>query len=315
MKRGELRERIITCFGRMPRKVDLNPVVEQVERREGLRIERVTYQSDAEERVPAYVLVPEKGPPNPAIVAIHQHAGQFYIGKSEPTGLGGDADYHYALELCHRGYLTIAIDLKCFEERRPPEFKRVENSSLADGWYERFVAMNLILEGKTLQGRYVFDLSRAVDYLYTREDVDQERIGAIGHSLGGQETVFMMLYDERVKVGVSSCGIGTWSTIIRHEVGHNFAAYLPGILNLCDHDELVACIAPRPLLISAGERDVIFPIDGVRKIAEVARKAYEELGYGERFELSVYPGGHGFPKAEREKAYHWFDRWLRSESA
>lgn len=52
----------------------------------------------------------------------------------------------------------------------------------------------------------VFNHIRGVDLLAAREEVDPQRIGAIGHSLGGHNAMFLGAFDPRVKVVVSSCG-------------------------------------------------------------------------------------------------------------
>src|SRR5207237_3072709 len=86
--------------------------------------ERVTYQVEPGERVSAYLFVPFRPGIRPgrraAVLCLHQHAGQFDLGKSEPAGLAGNAEQHYALELARRGYVTLVADHLCFEERRDP---------------------------------------------------------------------------------------------------------------------------------------------------------------------------------------------------
>ena len=96
-----------------------------------------------------------------------------------------------AIELARRGYVTLVADALCFNERQDSTGK------LKDDDYERYEAMYRITEGKTLQGKYVWDARRGLDYLETRPEVDTTRIGMIGHSLGGQETLFTTAIDIR----------------------------------------------------------------------------------------------------------------------
>jgi pimeloyl-ACP methyl ester carboxylesterase len=141
--------------------------------------------------------------------------------------------------------------------------------------------------------------------------VAADRMGVIGHSLGGQEALWLTWYDSRVRVGVSSCGFGSIPTILRDGITHNFALYVPGLLERYDMDTLLAGIAPRPFLLTAGEEDLIFPIDGVRNIVARAQEAYTEAGVPESLRAILFPAGHGFPDEVREEAYAFLDRWLR----
>src|SRR5438876_6810649 len=129
--------------------------------------EKVTYAVEPGERVPAFVLLPKSGPPrHPAILCHHQHGGEFEVGKDGPAGLGSDPSQHYALELARRGYVTIVFDALCFNERQDGTGK------LKGADYERYGAMSRITEGKSVEGKYVWDACRALDYLETRPVVD-----------------------------------------------------------------------------------------------------------------------------------------------
>jgi len=308
----ELRKRIMRLLGDFPRRAALRLRVEERQESDGFVRERITYFVEPGERVAAYLLLPQGlDKQAPGIVAAHQHAGQFYLGKSEPAGLSASAMYHYGLDLCKRGYVVICPDHLAFEERRPPEYQRAENGSLEGPNYERFVAMAYILRGSSLQAKYLHDLARAIDVLQSRPEVDKERIGAIGHSLGGQETLWLAWFDDRVKAAVSSCGFGMISTVLRERINHNMASYVPGLLTVCDMDEIAASLPPKALLMIAGDQDRIFPIDGVRHIGERGRAAYSAAGVAERFRCEIFAGGHSFSDDMKAIAYGWLDRWLK----
>lgn len=316
--RQDRRQAFIEKLGTLPETCPLDPVVEERTVEDGIVRERITFMASPGVRVPAYLLTPEGlSGKAPAILAIHQHAGQFHLGKSEPAGLAGNPEMFYALELCKRGYVTIAPDLEAFEDRRASseDRERWKEHTPEGGNYERYVATRYLQRGGTLQGRYVWDLARAVDYLCTRPEVDPSRIGTIGHSLGGQEVCWALLFDRRLKAGVSSCGIGTFETIFRDGINHNFAAYLPGLLQVGDIDTLVAALAPTPFMMTAGTQDRIFPIDGVYLIAQVAAEAYREAGAPDAFRFIEFAGGHGFPPEVRVEAYAWLDRWVKGQGS
>lgn len=318
MNLTEQRAAFLSRLGEMPETCPLDARTETTQQEAGYVRERVTFAVSPGVRIPAFLLIPDDlAAPAPAVLCIHQHNGEYHLGKSEPAGLEGNPDLAYALELCQRGYVTLAPDLEAFEERQATAAEREHWQTLAHyppegGMYERFVATRYLQQGSSLQARYVHDLARAVDYLQARPEVDGERIGAIGHSLGGQEVCWSLLHDRRLKAGVCSCGIGTFATIFRDGVNHNFAAYAPGLLTVGDADALIAAIAPTPLLMTAGSEDWIFPIDGVRQIGHAAREAYAGASAPDAFRLLDFEGGHGCPSPIRAECYAWLDRWLKS---
>lgn len=310
------RQAFLQKLGTLPASCPLDVQVEERYSAEGYTRERISYATSPGVRVPAYVLIPDGlAGKAPAIVCIHQHKGEYHIGKSEPAGITGDPNMFYALELCQRGYITIVPDQEGFEDRRASvadkgRWSQATQLIIENAGYEKFLAMRYLMQGSTLQARYVWDLARAVDYLSTHPEVDAERIGTLGHSLGGQEVCWLLLFDTRVKVGVCSCGIGTFETIFRDGVNHNFAAYTPGFLNVGDMDLFVSTLAPTPLLLTAGTQDHIFPIDGVYQIEQTASIAYEKATKSDAFRLRAFDGGHSFAVEIRADAYAWLDRWL-----
>jgi dienelactone hydrolase len=280
--------------------------LEQVDLGDVVR-EKVTYAVEPGERVPAFVFVPKDGAGrHPAILCHHQHAGEFHVGKDGPAGLGSTPDQYYAIELARRGYVTIVADALCFGERQDPKGK------LKKGEYERFEALHRLTEGKTLQGKYVWDARRALDYLETRAEVDPSRIGMIGHSLGGQETLFTTALDTRIKAAVSSCGFGSLRTLERDRILHNFALFVPELAEHGDYGAVLALIAPRPFLVAARSEDPIFPMDGIEETVAGGRVAYAAADAADRLGTFYEPGPHQFSPAMREAAYAWLDRWLKA---
>ena len=110
---------------------------------------------------------------------------------------------------------------------------------------------------------------------------------------------------------MSSCGFSQIRSIIRDGINHNFAMFSHGFLKYGDISNLVCDLAPRPLLMTNGNKDSIFPIDGVNEIAEIARKAYDKNGLIGNFKSIIFEGGHCFPDEVKEQAYNWLDRFLK----
>src|SRR5581483_11054798 len=311
---ASFRETMIHLLGRWPERCDLEARLEQRDELGDVVRERVTYLVEPGERVPAYLLIPRQlrpGERRPGIFAHHQHAGQFHLGKSEVAGLAGNPEQAYALELARRGYVVLAPDAICFEERGAYHGRLEEPTQPAlGGQLERFEFTKRLLHGSCLQTKMVWDMQRGLDYLASRAEVDPHRLGCIGHSLGGQQTLFLAALDERVRAAVASCGFASMASVLREGLNHNFAAYVPGWLEHGDVGDLWGEVAPRAFLALNGAADRIFPIDGVRDSYEIARRVYETQGAGDRRELAIYEGGHRFSDEMRARAYAWLDRWL-----
>ncbi|MBI4203254.1 MAG: alpha/beta fold hydrolase [Chloroflexi bacterium] len=258
---------------------------------------------------PAYMLLPKSAPkPLPALLAIHGHGGNYYWGKSKVTSAReGVPTYGHAMRFVRMGYAVLVPDLPGFEGRS------FEAQTQAGPWptaIERLLFGNLLLKGATLMGWDLYELSRAIDYLETRSDIDMGRLGIIGHSMGGTLAPLLMLLDQRSQVCVSSCGISTWGAMMGRHVVHNFACYIPGLMEAADLDELLKHLAPRPLAIISGEDDPNFPRDGVRAVAELLRGEYLEHDAPDALSVHLLPGGHVFDGRRQSLAADFLARWL-----
>ena len=299
-----MREYILDCLGTFPKKTNLDLKIINTEQFDNYKCQLIEYNVEEHERVQSYLLVPnELKEKNPAILAIHQHAGNWKIGKSEVVGKTNDKMFAYGLDLVGRGYVVIAPDIICFESRMgEKEYKETRDGQKA---YERFVFCDYLVNGKTLQGKTLHDLSVALDVLYELDYVDQNNIGVIGHSLGGQESIWIQWFDERIKAGVSSCGVSMIKDIIDNKILHNFYLYIPNMLEKCDIDELIYEITlKRKLLILSGLKDENhFPLSGIKKIEDRVKNS--------NFKSIQFNDGHKFNDSEKEEAYKFLDNNLK----
>ncbi len=306
-----IRELLIELLGGFPNEMSLPSakVVEERDMGEYIMF-KVVYTSEEDDKVPAYLLRPKDKGPFPIVIVHHSHGGIYDIGKSEVVGIRdkyGRSDVGYGVELVKRGYVVFAPDAKCFEERK---ISVKGNSS--DFYQEKFEAMKLLLFGRTLQGKYIWDVMRGIEYIQTLDFVEANKIGMMGFSLGGQQTLYTTALDERIKVGVSISGFSTYRAIINEYIQHNFAFYIPKLMRYgIETWHLIALIAPRPFLIISGEKDPIFPIYGVKEAYEKSLLVYRLLNAEDKLSLYIWNGGHESPSHVREIAYKWFDKWLK----
>jgi dienelactone hydrolase len=261
---------------------------------------RFTYGYDW---IPAYLLLPTDAPgPLPPVIALHQHNGQWQLGKREPAGFAGDPSQNYGERLAEAGFAVLIPDGMCFEERA---------SATLDGpSYERYVAMYEFLHGRSLTALMVSDVMASVDLLAAFPQIDTSRVGLIGHSMGGTLTLWATALDARIKAAFVNCGLASLATIVRDEVIHCFMNYVVGQLPACDHPQLAAMIAPRALMISAGSRDIIFPCDGIHDTYDYALGTYDALRVPDKLSLHLEDCGHGFTPTMHAEALTFFNRWL-----
>jgi dienelactone hydrolase len=161
---------------------------------------------------------------------------------------------------------------------------------------------------------------RAVDVLQSLPEVDAERIGCIGHSLGGHNSLFLAAVDTRIKAAVSSCGFDTFPTYYNGDLrGWAQFRYMPRIETRYgldatkmpfDFDGILAAIAPRGVFVSAPTRDANFNLAGTQGAIERARAVYALHGASDRL-VAIHPEAeHSFPREAREAAYAALDAWL-----
>jgi dienelactone hydrolase len=282
------------------RKVPLDPAVLDVADLPKVTRKKVTYASEKDHRVPAYLLIP-KGLNGraPAMLCLHGSSG----AKGRIAGLGEDYA-RYALELAERGYVTIAPDYPMFGENQVDPYAL----GYASG---------------TMKG--IWDHVRAVDLLQSLPEADPERIGCVGVSLGGHNSLFVAAFDARLKAVVTSVGFDSFADYMGGNLtGWCQRCYMPRIAGVYGKDpkrlpfdfpEVLAAIAPRPVFVHAPLGDSNFRVESVKRCVEAARGVYR-LFDAEADLVAVHPeGGHGFPPAAREQAYAFLDRVLKPAAA
>ena len=280
----------------------------EVERRlvmDGILFEKWRF-AGPRDSVSAWFLVPADAPqPLPVILAIHPHGRQFELGKSLVAGLAGEPSRAYGLAAARAGFAVLAPDLPGFEDRRPPLAERKRSYALQGETYEKLLAAHALMQGSTLQAWILADLAACIDQLRIEPRVDATRLGAFGQSFGGQEVVFAMASDERIRAGVCSCGFSLVQLLVERQISHNQALYLPGMLPDCDFDTIVPAIAPRPLRVIAGRDDPIFPVEGVRAVERASREAWRAAGADVALSFVYTDAGHDLPPAELATALDW----------
>lgn len=311
--RAAIRKKMERAMGPLPgadRTVPLDAKAEGEEKLDGYVRKKVSFATEKGDRVPAYLLIPNAvaNPDRktgvakaPAMLCLHQTIG---IGKGEPVGLGGKESLHYALHLVQRGYVCLAPDYPSFGD-----YKYDFQAAFKRGDYQ---------SGSM---KAVWNNMRAVDYLQSLPEVDGDRIGVIGHSLGGHNAMFTAAFDERLKVVVSCCGFCSFEKYYKGNLkGWTSDRYMPRIASEYGNDpkkvpfdftDVVTSFAPRAFLAVAPEKDNNFEVSGVRDVIAFAEPTYKKLNAVDKLK-AIYPdAGHDFPADARKTAYEFIDKQLK----
>ena len=305
----ELRKKLQQCLGGpWPRPCPLRPEAGKTIRKDGYRIEPLTYEVEPGDRVGALLLVPngvDASRPAPAVAVWHQHAGQWHLGKTEPAGLAGDPAHHTGAALAREGYVVLCPDALCFEDRQDPAKK------LKGGAFERYEFLRYVVAGKCMAWKNILDMRRAVDLLCARAEVRKDRIGCYGHSMGSTHTWLVGPWEPRLRCLVGNCCLPTYAAIHRTKILHCFPNFVPGWFACGDTPDIAGLIAPRPLHLNFGETDGGSPIREVRAGIKAIAAAYAAAGAKENFTHYIEPGaGHVLSEKMWAKTKAFFKKHL-----
>jgi dienelactone hydrolase len=323
--------------------VDLKAEVLGREERPEFTLEHVAFQTAPWSRVKGCFLLPKEVPlPVPGLVVFHAWGGPMGFGKERIVNFERDhpvlvahreraySGKYLAEEFAKRGYAVIVIDAHHFGERAPRSVGDIPESidpfSLSEEEYaelDRKLRDLLYLgvrqlnwAGTTWMGVNFWDDSRCVDYLLSRPEVDQARLGCTGLSGGGWRTNFLAALDRRVKASVS---VG-WMTTGDYQQVYNVTGaigtfcLLPGVWDRLDVPDLTILAAPHASMVVSTSHDELFPPEGQEESARQIRAGYAWAGCEDKFGYFNPPKPHCYDADIQQAAFDWFARHLSSRT-
>lgn len=308
----ELRRRHILAgmqlaMGPLPddaRRVPLDVEIVSEEKTEKYLRRKIRYTPEPGDRVPAWLLIPHavagKAQAAAAMLCLHQ---TIPVGKDEPAAVGTRNNLNYAHELAERGFVCLAPDYPSFGEY-PFDFKTQGKDYVSGSM------------------KAIWNNIRAVDLLVGTPEVHAQRIGVIGHSLGGHNALFTAMFEPRLRAVVSSCGWTPFHDYYGGKLaGWTSDRYMPRIRDVYhnspdevpfDFYEIIGGLAPRGFFSCSPTGDSNFDVTGVRKGIAEARKIYELYGAADRLRLETPDSAHDFPPATRAASYQWLEEQLKA---
>jgi dienelactone hydrolase len=269
---------------------------------ETYKLQRVEYLGVDGDTIPAYLLIPSTPGRHPAVIVHHQHNSEWHYGKSEVCGLVGDPMQAFGPALAKRGCIVLAPDAICFEDRR--HCMRGTEPDPDNDWNQHFNEYaHRLSQGHLLMTKILADANAAVCVLRSHPDVDPQRIGALGHSFGGNTVLFHSALDERITFACASGAAASYRHRFKHRTGIEMSQIIPGFASRFEITDLVRCIAPRPCLLASTPGDR-YSADADR-IAADAAEAYDAAGAPDALEQFRVDGAHALTYDRFDRIVNW----------
>lgn len=270
----------------------------------------ITFAAEPGGRAKAFLLIPKAALAGevrrPGVLALmgtsHTDGNRLVVGLGKPPVKPGR---NYGEELAQRGYVVIVPAYPHLADYQPD-------------------LRGLGYRSGTMKA--IWDNMRALDLLESLPGVARGGFAAIGHSLGGHNAIYTALFDERIKVVVSSCGFDSYLDYYggKPEVwslgkGWTQGRYMPWLAEYAgrleeipfDFHELVGALAPRAFLAIAPLHDSNFQWKSVDRVIQAARPVYALHEASDRIAVEHPDCEHDFPDDMRQRAYAWIEQHLR----
>ena len=229
------------------------------------------------------------------------------LGK-EQLLRGTNVQPAYAPVLAEMGVVTLAIDSWCFGERQ-------HDSNGHRGEEDAFKLM--LWRGQVLWGMMMFDEFRALSHLASRPEVDPQRLGVTGMSMGSTKAWWLAALDPRLRLAIDLCCLTDFDSLIAaHGLsGHSIFYYVPSLLKEFDTTSINELIVPRPHLSLNGRRDLLTPPAGVEKIRENLLPLYRQHGRQENCRIELFDYAHEeTPEMRGLSSTECGDIWLQGSA-
>ena len=247
--------------------------------RSGYHIERLIYESEPGIMIPSLLYVPDAGADKKAAVLLVNGNGK---ADSAPE----------AEQLVTSGMVVLSIDARGFGETK---VTAEVNSREFDRYFGDFDgAMTALVIGKTMVGMRALDITRGVDLLLARPDVDPDRIYAYGQGGGAMPALYAAVLDRRIHKVALEGMLSSYESVVKNKVHRQvFDSLVPGALKFYDLPDLVAALAPREVWIVGGTDPMghELPASEIKKEYSRAVDAFTSAGAGQALHIRDHRPG------------------------
>jgi dienelactone hydrolase len=254
-------------------------------------IKKIVIRSEPFSDMPVYVCLPENtSPPYTWMICLQGHTTGMHNSiavskKDEKIEETPPLDRDFAVQCMRNGIAAIAVEQRAFGERSESEPQDPISESC------RQPALRSLLLGHTLMGERIYDVRQCINYLLYRKDV--KKIGIMGNSGGGAVSMYAAALIKEIQFAVIGSYFCTFKDSI-FNIRHCIDNYIPGIMKWADMSDILGLFAPKPVLITSGEKDGIFPVTGVKKAFKNLKRIYKFSGMANNCHLIIHKYGHRF---------------------
>jgi predicted esterase len=269
---GEEAFRVILQFFQYDKGIPLEArVVDRQDNSDYVR-EKIVFRGVRDSRVPGYLAIPKTGEASyPCVLQIHG------LNGSKSTFWDDEKGGPLTKELLEAGFAVLSLDAQYHGERMSSNDYESPGKMFKRGWSNK--TREMVIQS-TVEYR------RALDYLETRTEIDNTRIGIIGYSMGGIMTFCLTGVEPRIKVSVA-CVTPPFKDRFSPWAPQNFARAVSG----------------RPYLMLMGRKDQVYTEEQAQQLYELIESPTKELFF--------YDSGHRLPPDHTKKALEWFQAYLK----
>ncbi len=293
------------------------------EQRDGYEAQKILFNINRWERVPAYLLVPEVRKA-PALLMLHDHGAHFSIGKEKmvrpfdvDSTVIADADdwamrcydgVYVGDELAKAGYVVLSVDALFWGDRGRKEGVRYDS--------QQALAANMLQMGASWGAWITWDDIRSAEFLAHLPMVDADNVGCVGFSMGSYRAWMLAAMTDVVKAGAAVCWMNDTDHLMsltnnQNKGGSAYSMLIPGIRNLMDYPHVASLACPKPMLFFNGDKDKLFPVEGVEKAYSEMRQVWADCGANKNLLTKIWPEKHFFNRQMQHEIRLFFDKNLK----
>lgn len=299
-----IRKTLFDIVGPFPEKTPLNARITKTIQKEGFRVEHIIYESRPGFKVVSSLFIPDGVRKNAKLPAV------IYCSGHNASGYRLRTYQHVILNLVKKGFIVLAFDPVGQGERLAYYNPETGTPRFGPTKEHSYPGAQAFITGSSQANYMIWDGIRAVDYLFTRKEVDTSRIGITGRSGGGTQSAYIAAFDDRILAVAPENYLTNYTRLLQSRGPQDSEQnFYHGICSGIDHPDFLIVRAPKPSLMILTYNDM-FNIQGARDTYTEALKIYEAYGKKENMEITEDFGGHMSTKKNREAMYAFFQKHL-----
>ena len=308
---------LVSCGPKAPLKlwpeVDSAMAVLECEQRDGYTCSLIEYNAVGEERIQAYLLVPECATaenPSPGVVLLHDHGARFDIGKEKlvkPVAGATDAvkssaeqwveknldGVYFADRLASEGFVVIVPDVLYWGSRSRIKGLKKEIYEGQRAVYDSLARRNVVWAEQTLnEDAAAARLISRMPYV--------SKVGCAGWSMGAHRAWLLTAFCKEVVSGAAVCWMTLKETQPAEYSASDYSMLIPALRDKYDFPDIATWICPKPFLFLSGTSDKLFPYDATAEAYGRMQEIYKEAGQEGKLRTEFFEGGHHFGIPEQE---------------